>query len=99
MRRGERAEENPGRRRRTGPWLPSENTRSPKPDPDRPWSELTRAERNAAYSRALHAYAQGTGPNPKTQGAFFRERSGRPGAPAPVPSVQTLHRAATPGED
>jgi hypothetical protein len=47
----------------------------PKPDPNRPWSELTQAERNAAYSRALHAYSQGQGPNPQTQGQFFRERS------------------------
>ncbi len=32
-------------------------------------------ERNAAYSCALHAYARGEGPNPQTQGQFFRERS------------------------
>jgi hypothetical protein len=47
----------------------------PKPDPNRPWSELTKAEQNAAYSRALYAYSIGEGPNPQTQGQFFRERS------------------------
>ena len=47
----------------------------PKPDPNRPWHELTQAEQNAHYSRALHAYSQGEGPNPQTRGQFFRERA------------------------
>jgi len=47
----------------------------PKPRPNRAWSELTKAEQNAEYAGALHAYAHGKGPNPKTQGQFSRERS------------------------
>jgi len=46
----------------------------PKPRPNRPWSELTKAEQNAEYSRALHAYAQGAGTNPQTRSQYFRER-------------------------
>lgn len=49
----------------------------PKPRPNRPWSELTKAEQNAEYSRALHAYAQGAGANPQTRPQYYRDRSGQ----------------------
>lgn len=47
----------------------------PKPDPNRSWAELTKAEQSAAYARALTAYTQGGGPNPETRGAFFRKQA------------------------
>ncbi len=47
----------------------------PKPDPNRSWDKLTKAEQNALYVAALHAYAHAGGPNPATRGQFFRERS------------------------
>ncbi len=47
----------------------------PKLDPNRPWNELTPAEQNAHYSKALHAYGLGDGPNPGTQGEFFRTKT------------------------
>jgi len=47
----------------------------PKPDPNRSWDELTKAEQSAHYTAALHSYATAGGPNPKTSGQFFRERS------------------------
>ncbi|MDB5094007.1 MAG: hypothetical protein JWO85_2108 [Candidatus Eremiobacteraeota bacterium] len=47
----------------------------PKPLPNRSWSELTKAEQNAEYSRALHAYAQGAGENPSTRLEYYRRRS------------------------
>jgi hypothetical protein len=53
----------------------------PKPDPNRPWAELTPAERNAHYTKALYAYTQGTGPNPGTQGEFFRTKESAAEAP------------------
>ncbi len=54
----------------------------PKPEPNRPWHLLTLPERNAAYSRALHAYGQGGGDNPGTRGEFFRAREAeRPASP------------------
>jgi hypothetical protein len=47
----------------------------PKPDPNRPWSELKKSEQSAKYSAALHSYSLGDGPNPTTQGAFFRKQA------------------------
>ena len=47
----------------------------PKPLPNRSWSELTKAEQNAEYSRALHAYAQGTAENPSTRLEYYKRRS------------------------
>ncbi|GAC1586410.1 MAG: hypothetical protein NVS3B28_10130 [Candidatus Velthaea sp.] len=47
----------------------------PKPDPSRSWDELTKSEQSAQYNAALTAYAHAGGPNPKTRGQFFRERS------------------------
>jgi hypothetical protein len=47
----------------------------PKPDPNRPWSELTKAEQSAHYSQALQAYAQGKGPNPRTLGEFTKAKA------------------------
>jgi hypothetical protein len=44
----------------------------PKPSLDRPWSELTKAERNKLYVRALNAYMTGKGPNPSSSTAFAR---------------------------
>lgn len=46
----------------------------PKPDMTLPWSELTRAQQNQLYTKALHAYGKGEGPNPSTSGAFDREK-------------------------
>ena len=47
----------------------------PRPRPNRPWSELTKPEQNAEYSRALHAYAQGQGENPQTRAQYYAARS------------------------
>jgi hypothetical protein len=46
----------------------------PKPRLDLPWSQLTKAQQNAVYTRALHAYTQGEGPNPSTSGEFSRKQ-------------------------
>jgi hypothetical protein len=46
----------------------------PKPVPGRPWSQLSKAEQNLAYVRALSAYAHGGGENPTTKGAFDRSQ-------------------------
>lgn len=47
----------------------------PKPKPNRPWSELTKHEQNAEYSRALHAYTQGKGENPMGRLQYYKQRS------------------------
>jgi hypothetical protein len=47
----------------------------PKPRLDLPWSQLTRARQNALYTLALHTYAKGEGPNPKTSGEFARNQA------------------------
>jgi hypothetical protein len=47
----------------------------PKPRLDLPWSELTKAQRNALYTKALHAYTKGEGPNPGTGTAFARAQA------------------------
>ena len=47
----------------------------PKPDPNRPWDKLTKAEQNARYVAALRAYAHDGGPNPATRGRYFREQA------------------------
>ncbi len=47
---------------------------SPKPRPGRAWSELTKAEQNAEYGRALRAYTHEGGANPETRGTYFRAR-------------------------
>jgi hypothetical protein len=47
----------------------------PKPKPGRPWSELTKAEQNAEYVRALRAYTHEGGANPDTRAAYFRTRA------------------------
>lgn len=47
----------------------------PKPDPNRPWSKLTPAERSAKYDRALTGYSRGTGTNPQTLGIFSRAQA------------------------
>jgi len=47
---------------------------APKPAPNRPWSELTPAERNREYVRALHAFNTEGGPNPETRGAFYKTK-------------------------
>ena len=46
----------------------------PKPRTDLPWDELTKAQRNAHYTKALLAYSRGEGPNPGTSGQFSRAR-------------------------
>lgn len=46
----------------------------PKPVPGRAWSALTKAEQNAEYVRALHAYTHEGGANPQTRGTYFRTR-------------------------
>jgi hypothetical protein len=47
----------------------------PKPSFDRPWNELTPAQQNALYTKALYEYTQGTGPNPATRPDFFRAKA------------------------
>jgi hypothetical protein len=47
----------------------------PKPQPGRSWSELTKAEQNAEYVRALRDYTHKGGQNPQTRGAYFRARA------------------------
>jgi len=44
----------------------------PKPRLDLPWTELTKAQQNLLYTRALQAYTDGTGPNPATKTEFSR---------------------------
>ena len=39
-----------------------------------PWSELTKVQQNSIYTKALHAYGQGKGPNPSTSGEFSRKQ-------------------------
>ncbi|GAC1405929.1 MAG: hypothetical protein NVSMB64_11200 [Candidatus Velthaea sp.] len=51
----------------------------PKPRPNRPWSELSGPEQNAEYSRALHAYSHGEGPNPQTRLAYYEQRTASEG--------------------
>jgi hypothetical protein len=47
----------------------------PKPSFDRPWADLTIAQKNLLYTRALHAYSTGKGPNPSTRPEFFRAKA------------------------
>ena len=47
----------------------------PKPKPNRPWTELSKAEQNAQYTQALYDYSHGLGPNPLTLGDFARKNS------------------------
>jgi hypothetical protein len=47
----------------------------PKPLPNRPWSQLTKAEQNAEYVHALHAYGQGSGPNPASRSSYAKGRA------------------------
>jgi hypothetical protein len=46
----------------------------PKPRLDLPWAELTKAQQNQLYTKALHAYGQGEGPNPGSSGDYSRQR-------------------------
>jgi hypothetical protein len=46
----------------------------PRPRLDLPWSELTKAQQNQLYTKALHEYATGAGPNPATRLEFFRAK-------------------------
>lgn len=46
----------------------------PKPRLDQPWTQLSKAQRNALYTRALYAYTHGNGPNPGTSGQFHRAK-------------------------
>ncbi len=47
----------------------------PKPTPGRSWAELTKAEQNAEYGRALRAYTHEGAENPETRGTYFRSRA------------------------
>jgi len=47
----------------------------PKPRLDLPWIELTKAQQNQLYNRALQAYTTGSGPNPATKTEFFRTKA------------------------
>ncbi|HEY5348761.1 MAG TPA: hypothetical protein VIJ64_03485 [Candidatus Lustribacter sp.] len=47
----------------------------PKPRLDLPWGELTKAQQNQLYTRALSAYTTGAGPNPTTRAAYFRAKA------------------------
>lgn len=44
----------------------------PKPRMDLPWSELKKAQQNQLYTKALHLYTKGEGPNPGSSGDFHR---------------------------
>ena len=44
----------------------------PKPRLDLPWGELTKAQQNTIYTRALSEYTTGKWPNPATKTEFFR---------------------------
>jgi hypothetical protein len=46
----------------------------PKPSLDRPWAELSIAQQNQIYTKALHTYTTGKGPNPATRAEFFRAK-------------------------
>ena len=46
----------------------------PKPRLDLPWNELTKAQQNLLYTRALRDYTAGKGPNPATLGEFSRAK-------------------------
>jgi hypothetical protein len=48
-----------------------------KPRPNRPWTELTKAEQNREYVRALRAYTHEGGTNPETRGTYFRSREAK----------------------
>ncbi len=47
----------------------------PKKSLDRPWSDLSKAERNAVYTKALYAFTNGDGPNPDSSTAFARKQA------------------------
>ena len=47
----------------------------PRPDANRPWSQLNVYEQNAEYSRALHAYSQGKGDNPQGRNHYNKQRA------------------------
>lgn len=47
----------------------------PRPNLNRPWIELTKAQQNQLYTRALHAYTTGAGKNPSTRLEFFRTQA------------------------
>ena len=47
----------------------------PKPRLDLPWSELTKAQQNKIYTKALFEYGKGDGPNPGTSGEFARKHA------------------------
>jgi hypothetical protein len=49
----------------------------PKPTPGRSWSELSKAEQNAEYGRALRSYTHEGGENPETRGSYFRAREAK----------------------
>lgn len=46
----------------------------PKPRTDLPWSELKKAQQNQHYTKALHLYTTGEGPNPGSSGDFHRAK-------------------------
>lgn len=45
-----------------------------KPRLDLPWSQLTKAQQNKLYAKALHAYQSGEGANPATSTEFARKQ-------------------------
>jgi hypothetical protein len=47
----------------------------PKPRLDLPWSELTKAQRNQLYTKALHEFGQGKGPNPGSSTEYSRKKT------------------------
>ena len=46
---------------------------------DLPWSELTKAQQNKLYTKALFEYGKGEGPNPGTSGEFSRKHAAAQG--------------------
>lgn len=47
----------------------------PRPRMDLPWAQLAKAQQNKLYTKALHEYALGKGPNPGSSGDFHRKQS------------------------
>ncbi|GAC1521093.1 MAG: hypothetical protein NVS2B3_17410 [Vulcanimicrobiaceae bacterium] len=46
----------------------------PKLRTDLPWSQLKQTQQNQLYTKALHAYTTGAGPNPGSSGDFHRKQ-------------------------
>jgi len=68
-------EEIPARRRTKPAMAAKRKIAPPKPRLDLPWSQLKRAQQNQLYTKALHDYTTGRGPNPGSSGDFQRKQA------------------------